>query len=82
MKCSKQGVWKTATDLPIPEPKMKTEQTPWGAIQEPMSDREKFLAKVDEGTARGRKQVGMKPRTDPWETRKQKMMEIKRKAFK
>ena len=80
MKHSKQGVWKTATNLPIAEPKMKTKQTPWGTIQEPLSDREKFLDKVDKGMAAGRKQAGMKPRTDPWEERKNKQMAVKRKA--
>ena len=64
-----ETIWDRASNLPKREPKMKTVQTSWGTLTIPMTNKDKFLDKVDSLSASSRKKVGLKPRKTPsnWE---------------
>ena len=66
---TRKTIWDRASNLPEREPKMKTKQTSWGTLTRPMTNKEKFLDKVDSLSASSRKKVGLKPRKTPsnWE---------------
>ena len=66
----KKTIWDRASNLPKREPKMITKSFGNGlAMSRPMTDKEKFLDKVDSLSASSRKKVGLKPRKTPsnWE---------------
>lgn len=61
---TRKTIWDRASNLPEREPKMKTKQTPWGTLTLPMTDKDKFLDKVDSLSADSRKKVGLKTTQD------------------